>query len=190
MRIGSVLLAVGVAGGVALWLAAGPAEAPADRAAAAKPDAEAAERAPTLVETRRVKPEALVDFVRLRGSTEADRKVSLRAETAGRVISDPSRKGAKIAKGAILCEVETGERGARLSEARARLAQAETDANVSGKLKRRGFSGRHLRGRRHGGARERPRRAGRARARSRTHQDRRALRRRVGDRRRRDPARC
>ena len=62
----------------------------------------------------------------LRGQTEADRQVELRAETAGQVNSDPLRKGAFVEDGQLLCRLEPGTRDATLAEARARLAEAQS----------------------------------------------------------------
>jgi multidrug efflux system membrane fusion protein len=63
--------------------------------------------------------------VLLRGRTEADRQVEVRAETSGKVVSTPLRKGASVQEGQLLCEIEIGTRSAALSEAEARLPEAE-----------------------------------------------------------------
>lgn len=60
----------------------------------------------------------------IRGQTEADRQVDLRAETAGTVVSDPIRKGARVEQGDVLCEIDPGTRQDLLAEAEARLAEA------------------------------------------------------------------
>jgi multidrug efflux system membrane fusion protein len=60
----------------------------------------------------------------LRGRTEAARQVTVAAETSGRVISEPLRKGAYITAGEHLCQLDPGTREANLAEARARLAEA------------------------------------------------------------------
>lgn len=60
----------------------------------------------------------------LRGQTEADRSVELRSETTGTVVSDPIRKGARVNKGDVLCELDPGTREDSLAEAEARLAEA------------------------------------------------------------------
>ena len=60
----------------------------------------------------------------LRGQTEADRQVQMRAETTARVISQPLRRGTKITDGDELCRLEPGTREAALAEAKARLAEA------------------------------------------------------------------
>ncbi len=62
--------------------------------------------------------------VLLRGQTEAARQVEVRAQTSGQVISEPLRKGASVAEGQLLCQLDPGAREATLREAEARLAQA------------------------------------------------------------------
>ncbi|WP_363317601.1 efflux RND transporter periplasmic adaptor subunit [uncultured Aliiroseovarius sp.] len=73
--------------------------------------------------------------VLLRGKTEANRRVELRAETSGKVISTKLGKGAEVATDDVLCRLDPGTREASLAEARARLAEArarapEADARV------------------------------------------------------------
>ncbi|MFA7433263.1 MAG: efflux RND transporter periplasmic adaptor subunit [Gemmobacter sp.] len=68
------------------------------------------------------------DAVLLRGRTEAARAVDARAETSGRVISDPARRGSMVEAGEILCRLDPGPRGAALAEAEARLAEADLNA--------------------------------------------------------------
>lgn len=63
--------------------------------------------------------------VTMRGRTEAARTVSVAAETSGRVISTPLRKGAFVNEGDTLCQLDPGTRAASLAEARARLAEAQ-----------------------------------------------------------------
>lgn len=62
----------------------------------------------------------------VRGRTEADRVVELRAETSGLVINDPRRKGTMIEQGDLLCRLDPAAREATLAEARARLLEAQT----------------------------------------------------------------
>ncbi|MBK5926406.1 efflux RND transporter periplasmic adaptor subunit [Rhodobaculum claviforme] len=76
----------------------------------------------------------------LRGRTEASRQVAVRAETSGRVISEPARRGASVAEGAALCEIDPGNRPALLAEARARLAEAELNARAAERLSEGGFA--------------------------------------------------
>ncbi len=74
--------------------------------------------------------------VLLRGRTEADRQVEVRAETSGKVVSAPLRKGASVEEGEILCRLDEGTREvalleaeARLPETRARMIEAEALLN-------------------------------------------------------------
>ncbi len=60
----------------------------------------------------------------LRGETEALRQVDVMAETTGKVISDPLRKGAFVKQGDVLCRLDPGTREVTLEEARAALAEA------------------------------------------------------------------
>ncbi|MEX1236549.1 MAG: efflux RND transporter periplasmic adaptor subunit [Roseovarius sp.] len=64
--------------------------------------------------------------VMLRGQTEALRQVDVRAETSGRIISEPLRKGAFVEAGQLLCQLHPGTREAALAEAEARRAEAAT----------------------------------------------------------------
>ncbi len=63
--------------------------------------------------------------VMLRGRTEAARQVTVMAETSGKVVSEPLRKGAYIEAGQTLCQLDSGTRQSRLAEAKARLTEAE-----------------------------------------------------------------
>lgn len=61
----------------------------------------------------------------LRGETQALRQVEVRAETSGKVVSDPLRKGAQVTEGQLLCELDPGTRAVTRREAEARLASAK-----------------------------------------------------------------
>ena len=61
----------------------------------------------------------------VRGRTEADRIVELRAETSGLVISEPLRRGAFVEAGDEVCRLDPAARQAALDEAEARRAEAE-----------------------------------------------------------------
>lgn len=67
---------------------------------------------------------AIDSAVVLRGRTEAFRQVDVRAETSGRVISEPLRKGTFVETGQTLCRLDPATREATLAEARARRAEA------------------------------------------------------------------
>ncbi|MBL4807358.1 MAG: efflux RND transporter periplasmic adaptor subunit [Rhodobacteraceae bacterium] len=75
----------------------------------------------------------------LRGQTEAARRVDVRSETSGRMVSEPLRRGALVETGQILCELDAGTLEAQLAEAKARQAEAEANFNVATQLAERGF---------------------------------------------------
>ncbi len=62
----------------------------------------------------------------LRGETEALREVEVRAETDGKIVSEPLRRGAFVEAGQLLCEIDPGTRGVSRQEAEARLAEARS----------------------------------------------------------------
>lgn len=64
------------------------------------------------------------DAVILRGETQALREVTLKAETSGKVISEPLRRGTRVAEGDVLCRIDPGTRQVALAEAQAALAEA------------------------------------------------------------------
>ncbi len=76
----------------------------------------------------------------LRGQTEAMRRVVVQAETTGRVISEPLRRGARVNAGDLLCELDPGTRPAALAEAEARYREAEANAQASERLSERGYT--------------------------------------------------
>lgn len=93
--------------------------------------ADPGESAQSQTETMRVvvqrsKARDVDSAVIVRGRTEADRIVELRAETSGLVISQPLRKGAFVDQGDELCQLDPAARQATVQEARARLAEAKS----------------------------------------------------------------
>lgn len=76
----------------------------------------------------------------LRGRTTANRNVIVSAETQGRVISEPLRRGSAVDAGQILCKLEPGIRAAELAEAEAALAEAQAEMTAAKRLERKGFT--------------------------------------------------
>jgi len=113
-----------------------PATPPA--AAAAEEGAEPARR--VSVVARRIAAQSVDNAVLVRGQTEASRAVEVRAETSGRVISEPLRRGSFVEAGDILCEIDPGTRAAALAEAEARLADATLSARNAERLTEGGFA--------------------------------------------------
>lgn len=89
--------------------------------------ADAADQRPAVgVVVLRSTAQPIGNAVLLRGQTEADRQVEVRAETSAVVISNPLRKGAFVEAGDLLCQLDPGTREANLAEARARLSEAQS----------------------------------------------------------------
>ncbi len=76
----------------------------------------------------------------IRGRTEAEASVSVRAQTSGIVETRHVEKGDRVKAGDLLCTIETGAREAKVLEARAALIQASVDLQAAEKLAERGFS--------------------------------------------------
>lgn len=100
---------------------------PAETTEAGQTSAEAMEATDTAVSVVALKSEArIVDgAVILRGRTEAIRQVDVRAETTGRVVSTPLRRGEMIEEGQLMCSLDPGTRQIALDDARARLQEAQ-----------------------------------------------------------------
>ncbi len=103
-------------------------------------DSDGAKAAAARVVALRSVAQSFSDRLVLRGRTEADRHVDVRAEIDGLVASEPIRKGAVVEAGDILCRLDAGERPAALTQARADLRQAQADFEAAQSLSARGFT--------------------------------------------------
>ncbi len=86
-----------------------------------------------------ISPEEWHAEVVIRGRTKAERKVVVRAETAGVIAETPAELGAMIRDGDVLCRINIDARQALLAEARAALAKARLDYDAAVKLNAEGF---------------------------------------------------
>ena len=75
----------------------------------------------------------------IRGRTEAERKVVVRAETPGVIAQTPAILGADVKGGEVLCLIATDARAAQRDEARAALAKAKLDYDAAVRLNKEGF---------------------------------------------------
>ncbi len=145
MRLTSLLIALLIAGGIYYWFSlrhdtgpGTPAEVnPVVLSAAPADDADDLP-VPVMVLASQATP--TVNTLTLRGRTVAIRNVSVPAETAGLVISQPIRKGATVTTGEVLCELDPGARRAQLLEAEASLAEALVEADAATTLSQKGFA--------------------------------------------------
>jgi membrane fusion protein, multidrug efflux system len=89
------------------------------------------------VRATRISQQNYNEQIRVRGRTQAFRNVEVRAEQAGQIVSEPIPRGAKVAKGDVLCEIAVDNRSADLQENQARLEQAEFEYNAAVDLRKR-----------------------------------------------------
>lgn len=82
---------------------------------------------PFLVQTTKLQAQTFTQEATVRGHSEALKKVVVKAEVEGRVISTPFEPGSKVNQGAILCQLEPNERIATLEESRAILVQKQLE---------------------------------------------------------------
>ncbi len=92
-----------------------------------------------IVRAARINAEIYGEKVRVRGRTQAYRHVQVRAEETGRVVGDPVRRGARVNKGDLLCELAVDNRQSNLDEAMSRQEQAEFEYAASLNLQNRGL---------------------------------------------------
>lgn len=131
--------AIAIFVGAALWVATGyltgthdtPMAPPIETAAAST-----AQAPQVRVRVMRNQPHA-ADLV-LRGRTEAENKVELKAEMAGRVTGLPAAKGQLVKAGDPICELDVGARKARLDQAKAQLKQAKLEYDAAIVLEQKG----------------------------------------------------
>lgn len=141
MRIkGSLVLAGVLAIAAVAWIASGQLG---DRPATASqetPRAETPEPSPiTRVRVRDIQASPFVASVVTSGQTEAARIVTLRAETAGRILETPAIKGTVVEPGDVIVRIDQADRAARLEEARARIAQRQIEYDAARQLAAKGF---------------------------------------------------
>ncbi len=89
------------------------------------------------VRVSRIDPQSYVEQVRVRGRTQASRHVEVRAEEAGRIVTEPVARGARVSAGDVLCEISVDNRAANLQEALSRREQSEFEYSASLDLQKR-----------------------------------------------------
>lgn len=98
-----------------------------------------AQDAPVRVRARIIAAEGQTEDLVVRGRTEADRSVIVRAETSGRVVELPVERGDRVEAGALLCRIAVDTREARLEEMRQAVTQARIEFEGASKLRDRGL---------------------------------------------------
>ncbi len=123
---------------VILWMISGGAPITAQRDAPA-PEAVATETdgGPMRVSVVTSVATPISREVRLQGQVEPGRHVQLKAQTSGRVVGLPVARGQPVAEGALLVQLSTEERPARLAQAEAELRQIRHALNAAQTLRKR-----------------------------------------------------
>ncbi|PLX39264.1 MAG: efflux RND transporter periplasmic adaptor subunit [Hyphomicrobiales bacterium] len=141
----SHITALAIVGAVGVWMGTGnlviggqsdtgsDAEAPATRLARADNEPFRVRVATFTAGERRAELE-------IRGRTEAEARLAVRAETAGLVVERPVTEGDIVKKGDLLCRIDTAAREARVMQARAQLAQTQLDYEAASELIKKGFT--------------------------------------------------
>ncbi|TYC63376.1 efflux RND transporter periplasmic adaptor subunit [Rhodobacterales bacterium] len=141
----SYILAFGLAVGIGAWMYSG------DLVVGGVGDGEDAAPAPAervnnetrdifRVQVRRLVAEDRNAVLEVRGRTEAEAKVEVRAATSDDVVERPAREGAHVNAGDVLCVLDRGTRESNVLEAKASLAQAELDHSAAKQLSTKGFT--------------------------------------------------
>lgn len=143
----SILLALAIALGAALWMAPAllnPPEKPQPEPLAtdiAKQQADAEENLPQVrVQSMAAKP--YVQRIMLNGRTQASKQVNLRAETEGRIIAFPHDEGEDVTAGTLIAQLDAKDREERLAEAEKILKQRKIEYNAAKSLETRGYNSR------------------------------------------------
>lgn len=132
----AALLAIGVTGWIASGQLADGGSTPASRKPPAALDAGA--QMPS-VRVRRQKAEIRTAQIVLRGRTEAERMVEVRAETHGRITALPAEEGAGVSSGQVIARLAPEERPAMLQEAKALREQRRVEYEAARRLAKKGF---------------------------------------------------
>jgi len=136
----SHLVAIGIAGAVVLLFVVGGivssfGKGDKDKAEAAAPG----KIQDPLVQVALIQESQQPYVISVRGRTEANRSVVVRAETAGPVAATPAREGGFVSRGAVLCRISTDARQASLDQARALQKTRELEKQASDRLAAQGY---------------------------------------------------
>ena len=135
----SLIIAVLFAVAAVAWILSGVIGSAEQPEVEKKPASLATERAPAEVRVRQQTALPHTTHLLLRGQTEAERTVNLRAETYGRVVEVLAEEGQRVEEGEVLVRIADNERRAQLEEARALLEQRRIELNASSKLSQQGY---------------------------------------------------
>ena len=140
--LGSVATAVLIALAAGLWVASG--EIGAERVPEGRkpPATLATENQRPAVRVRTQTDERHTETLTVQGHTQADRTVTLRAETEGRIADLPVNKGDRVAAGDLVAAIDPRDKPAKLKEAEALLEQRRLERQAAQSLSDKGYRAR------------------------------------------------
>lgn len=127
------------------WIASGQLganseiEDPAISVASIKGDGDTAVENPLSVRVSQRKAEARTRDLTLRGRTEVNRWVDIKAQTKGRVTDVIAREGARVARGDPIVKLAMEDRAEKLAEAEALVRQRQIEFDAAKSLRQKGF---------------------------------------------------
>ncbi|MGX1306085.1 multidrug efflux system membrane fusion protein [Amorphus suaedae] len=141
---GSWVAAIVITAAIAGWMSTGDVVigGQADSPNAAPPPAERAaekEAEPFRVQVSTLSAEDRRTSLKIRGRTEAEARVAVRAETNGRVDKRLVSAGDEVTAGDVLCQLDRGAREAQLLKAQAEAAKTKLNFEAATKLRARQF---------------------------------------------------
>lgn len=137
----SVLTSIGVFSLLVIWLVSGVVSdnsEPVEPARALAETSTVPDRFRVTVETLTARPFA--DRIRLQARTEADKLVTVAAETGGTISALPVDKGAFVQRGQVICQIDLGARQAQLDQARAMRDVRKIEYNAARRLNKQGHT--------------------------------------------------
>ncbi len=111
-----------------------------DSLAATSETAAPAEAAKPIAAVREVVAEPHSIFLNLKGRTEPDRIVTVRAETSGTVVNAAVSEGSVVTRGQTLCGLDIEARQARVDEARAAVEANRVEYDAARELAEKGWT--------------------------------------------------
>lgn len=138
----SYLISALVLVGIGAWMGTGTINMGGQASANAQSVSERAQTDTEAVRVRAIKLTATErqNALEVRGRTQADATISVRAETGGIVQERLVELGDQVQEGDVLCRLDRGAREARLLQAKAAFEQAEADYLANATLQERGFA--------------------------------------------------
>ena len=137
----SILTAIFAFVALIFWLMSGVMSdnaAPVEPAKALIENAASTSRFKVVVET--LTAETHTNNIRLQARTEADKVVTVAAETNGVIAELPVEKGAFVQKGQVICAIDVGARKAQLDQARANRDARKIEFNAAKQLLAKGHT--------------------------------------------------